>query len=206
MCKVDIESYCFWAPFSHPRSPSSKLLRWHQMCKLRSHCFADTEHDVRALGRATAQEWGTRQEDWSSGGEAGLHPALRPVATCCAFSSNNQATKGLPGWAGLQGPLSVVLFELWVLFSPCQAALCRTQHTRDPMQLIKLTLQCCFFLSETFLHAHFWCCNTFIQLHNSPPTVCRLLLSSLNKKRRVTVGDLWRKGDYYSFIYSAQSL
>lgn len=148
MYKVDIESYCFWAQFFHPHSPSSKLLLWHQTCKLRSYCFADTEHDVRALGKATAQKWGTRQKDYRSGGKVGLHPLLCPVATYCAFSSNNQATKGLPGWVGLQGPLPVILFEFWVLFSPCQAALCRTQHTRDPMQLIKLTLQLCS-LSET---------------------------------------------------------
>lgn len=64
---------------------------------MRSFWFPDAEHDVRAVGRAAAQERGTGQEDRSFGGEAGLHPSLRPVATCCAFSSNNQATKGLPG-------------------------------------------------------------------------------------------------------------
>lgn len=203
MCKVDIESWCFWAPFFHPRSPSSKQLLRHQTCELRSHCFPDAERDVRALGRTTAQKSGTRQEDCSSGGKAGLHPPLRSVATCCAFWSNNQATKRLPGWAGQQSPRPVILFELWVLFSPRQAARCRAQHTRDPLQLLKLTLQLCS-LSETFLHAHFRCC-----VHIS--TVTQFSADSLGCMPTVTEhpelkekSHSWR--DYYSFISFAQCL
>lgn len=189
----------------HPRSSSSKLLLWHQTCELWSYRFADTEHDVRAPGRAAAQKWRTRQKDCGSRGKAGLHPPPGPVTTCCSFPSNNQATKGLPGWVGLQGPLPVILFEFWVLFNPCQAALWKTQHTRDPMQLIKLTRQLCA-LSETFLRVHFWCCITFLQLHNSPLTVWaahRLLLSRLNKKRRVTVGEC---GENWITIHSFPQL
>lgn len=81
------------------------------MCELWFFWVLDAEHDVRAVDGAAAQTGGPGQEDRSFGGEAGLCPSLRPVATCCAFSSNNQATKRVSGRVGLQGPLPVFLFE-----------------------------------------------------------------------------------------------
>lgn len=138
------------------------------MCERWSYWFPDAEHDVWPVDGAAAQTGGPGQEDRSSGGEAGLRPSLCPVATCCAFSSNNQVTKRLSGWAGLQGPLPVILFEPWVLFRPCQAALCRAQHTRDPMQFIKLTLQL-WPLYETFLRAHIGCSVSHLYSYTIQP-------------------------------------
>lgn len=98
-------------------------------------CFPDSEHDLWSGVRAAAPEWRAGPEDCSSGRETGLYPPQCSVAACCAFSSNNKATKGFPGRLGLSGPLPVILPELWVLFSPCQAALSRIHHTRDTTQL-----------------------------------------------------------------------
>lgn len=106
--------------------------------KCRPCCFPDPEHDVRAGVRAAAPEWGTGQEDCSSGKEAGLHPPQRPITARCSFSGHNKTTKGLSGRVGLPHPLPLILFELWVLFSPCQAALSRIQCNTELTQLLVL--------------------------------------------------------------------
>ena len=114
-------------------------------------CFPDSEHDVWPCVGAAAPQRGAGQEDRRSGGQTGLHPSQCAVAARCAFSGNNKATKGFPGRLGLSSPFPVILPVLWMLFSPCQAALSRTHHTRDTIQLLGHTQS--FFFFSLNVHA-----------------------------------------------------
>lgn len=134
-------------------------------------CFADSEHDVWSGVGAAASKRGAWQEDCGSGRETGLHPPWCAVIARCTFSSNNKATKRFPGWLSLSCPLPVILPELWVLFSPCEADLSRLHHIRDIIQLKGLTLG--FFLLLCIFHSCWerlsqhvlFFCNALLHIH-----------------------------------------
>lgn len=152
-----IMTYHWWNPHQNTDTSSNWPHRPYSQVSVLS--FPDSEHDVWPGDGAPAPKWRAGQEDCSARGKTGLHPPWCPVAACCAFSSNNQTTKGFPGRFGLPGSLPVILPERRVLFSPCQADLSRVRHPRDTTQLLSLT-QCaasfCSFWMAFFHHTHFF--------------------------------------------------